>query len=142
MSDDNAAELLTSKFRRLVELRTQRDEDKAVATRSEKEYRSYEAELWEELADSPIQGTIKLDIGGEFGVVTFQPKETYYGRIIDKDAALEYFENRAMVDEFTKPKIEAARVNELVKHHLEDHKPMPPGIDFYAKRFISISHKS
>ena len=132
---------LTSRFRRLVELRDKRDQDQAAAKRSEKEYREYEAELIEELEESPVKGTIKIDLGDEFGVVSFQSKETYYGRVIDKHKAQEYFEQRALVDEFTEPKFVMARVNELVRQSIENGDTIPDGIDYYPKRYISITRK-
>lgn len=132
---------LTSRFRRLVELREERDRDKKAAERSEKEYREYEADLFEELEDSPIKGTMKIDLGDDMGVISFQPKETYYGRVIDQNAALDYFEQRALTDEFTSPKIVMARINELVRGCIENGDPIPEGIDYYPKRYISITRK-
>jgi hypothetical protein len=134
-------EELKSKFRRLVELREKRDSTKLAAENAEKEYREYEAELWDELDDSPLKGTIKLDLGPPYGEVKFGPRETFYGRVLDKEAALDYFENRALMDEYTEPKIAMSRVNELVRECLEQKRPIPEGLDFYAKRYISISHK-
>lgn len=136
----DAGEQLASKFRRLVELRDKRDIAKGALERYEKEYRSYEADLWDELEASPLQGTIKIDLGDE-GVVTFQRRETIYGRVLDADKALEYFERRALTDEFTQPKLVSRRVNELVREKVESGEPVPPGLDFYAQRFISISKK-
>lgn len=136
----DAGEQLASKFRRLVELRDVRDIAKAALERAEKEYRNYEADLWDELEASPLQGTIKIDLGDE-GVVTFQRRETVYGRVLDADKALEYLEERALTDEFTKPKLVSKRVNELVRDCVESGEPVPAGLDFYAQRFISISKK-
>ena len=73
------------------------------------------------------------------GVVSFYPKETYYGRVIDKDKALDYFEQRAMMDEVTEPKIVMARVNEIVRDALEQNESLPEGLDFYPRRFITIT---
>lgn len=139
MSDQ---ERLASSFRRLVELREKRDEDKKSAEASESEYRAYEAELFEELADGPMQGTLRFDLGGEHGVVTFTPRETKFGRIVDVDAAVEFFEKRELAQEMTKPTIEKRKLNEMVRELLEQGKPMPDGIDWYAKRGITISRKS
>jgi hypothetical protein len=136
----DAAQQLASKFRRLVELRDKRDITKASLEVVEKEYRDYEADLWDQLEASPIQGTIKIDLGDE-GVVTFQRRETVYGRILDTERALEYFEQRALTDEYTEPKLVKRRVNELVRDCVEAGKPVPAGLDFYAQRFISISKK-
>jgi hypothetical protein len=139
MSDQ---ERLASQFRRLVELREKRDETKTSAEKAETEYRDYEAELFDELQEGPMQGTLRFDLGGDIGVVTFTPRETKFGRIVDQDAALKFFEDRELAQEMTKPSIEKRKLNELIRGLLEQGKSMPDGIDWYAKRGITISRKS
>lgn len=141
MSEDNAEEVVASKYRRLVELRTTRDESKQAAEKAESEYRQYEAELFEEMQDSPIKGALRLDLG-DLGTIAFSPRETSFGRIIDADAAAKYFELRGESDEMTKPHIEKGKLNERVRELLEQGKPMPEGVDFYVNRGITISKKS
>lgn len=133
-------EAVASQFRRLIELRETRDSDKAAAEASENEYREYEAELWDSIAEGPIRGTLKLDLGEPYGIVRFTPRETYYGRVTDLDKALDYFESRAMTDEMTKPKIEKRKLNEMVREFIESQEgKMPDGIDFYANRGFTIT---
>lgn len=136
MSDGEA---LAFKFRRLVELREKRDSDKAKAETSEKEYRTHEAELFDEMADGPIQGTIRLDLGEPYGTVAFTPKETPFGRILDNEAAVKYFEEQGMLEEVTRQQFGKQKLNEIVRDFLDQGKPMPPGVDWYAKRGITIS---
>lgn len=140
MSVENE-EQIASEFRRLVELREKRDEDKAAADASEEEYREYEADLFERMLNSPVKGTRRIDLGEPFGVVVFTPRETKYGRILDLDKALDYFDSRAMSDEMTKPGISKRKLNELVRELLEQGKPLPDGVDWYANRGITISKK-
>lgn len=128
-----------AKVRRLMEARVKRDEDKAAAERSEREYREIEAETWESLEDTPLKPPYKVDLGPPYGVVSFHPRETIYGRVIDNEAALDYLESAALVDDFTKPKLVMARVNELVRERYEEGESMPPGLDFYPKRFVAIT---
>lgn len=135
------SEEATSQLRRLMELRDKRDTEAKAAKDSEKEYREAEAEVWESLMDSPQEGTLKVNLGEPYGVVQFLPQETYYGRIIDEDAALEGFEQRAMVEEMTKPQIVMARINEEVRACIEQRQPPPPGVDFYAKRYVRITRQ-
>lgn len=130
-----------TKLRRLMELREERDNDAAKAEASEKEYREHEADVWMALDESPLTGAIKIDLGEPYGVVTFQYRETYYGRIIDKEAALEHFEQRAMIDDVMEPKLSKKRINEIVNDCLDEGKQPPPGLDFYARRYVSISQK-
>lgn len=132
---------LESKFRRLAELREQRDFDKAAAESSEKGYREYEAELLEAIDESALRGTIQFDFGGDLGVIKFQPRRTIYGRIIDKNAALDAFEEEALLDEMTAPKIESRRLNEYVRDKVESHQELPDGIDYYERRYVTISRK-
>lgn len=138
MSEEEA---IASKFRRLVELREKRDETKGAADDAEEEYREYEAELFEEMSNSPIKGTRRIDLGEPYGLVVFTPRETKFGRILNLDDALDYFDQRAMTDEMTKPGIAKRKLNEMVREMLEQGKPLPPGIDWYANRGITISKK-
>jgi hypothetical protein len=124
-----------------MEIRQKRDEAKKHAETTDKEYREFEAEVWEELNDNPVSGTLKIDLGDPFGVVSFRPSETYYARVIDADAALDYFEERAMLDEMTEPKIVMARANEVVRESIEQAESPPPGLDFYARRFVTITRQ-
>lgn len=127
------------KLRRLVDARNRRDETRRAAELAEKEYREIETEVHEELTDGPMSRLPNIDLGEPWGRVTFHAKETYFGRIIDEDAALEGFEQRAVVDEMTKPRIVMARINETVREAIEAGTPMPPGVDFYAKRYVQIT---
>jgi hypothetical protein len=138
-ADDVLGTDLATKLRRFIETRESRDEAAATAKRLEEEYRQEEAELWDALEDSPMLPPYKVDLGEPHGIVTFQNKETYYGRIIDEEKAQEYLEQTAQVDEFSKPKFVMARVHELVRSKLEAQESPPDGFDFYAKRYISIS---
>lgn len=134
--------VLESRFRRLAELRVDRDIDAVAAKRSEEAYREYEAELLSIVEDSGLKGSIEFDFGGDLGIISFQRRKTTYGRIIDKAAAMAAFEEEGMFEAMTGQKIEARRLNELVRERQEAGEDLPNGVDYYDKRFISISHKS
>lgn len=140
MPDDAPiGEDLKVKFRRLMKDRDSRDELKEALKEAEKEYRETEGEVWMALDESPIVGDVKVDIGDPWGVVRFGTRETYYGRILDKELAQEHFENRAMVEEVSEVKFSMARINEIVRDYIDEGKQLPPGIDFYARRPVAIS---
>jgi hypothetical protein len=42
-----------------------------------------------------LKGSIKVDLGGDHGVVQIVPRKTKFGRILDRDKAVKYFEERA-----------------------------------------------
>lgn len=133
------------KMRRFIELREKRDELAEAYKTAKEEYTDLEAEVWEELApDDPNDPdykltAIKVPLGQPWGTITFQPRETIYGRIIDDEAALEYYDQRAMLDDVSAPKFVMARINEEVREKQEKGEAMPPGVDYYAKRFVSIT---
>lgn len=128
-----------NKLRRLMEARQLRDEDKAAAEASEAAYREIEAEVHEALADGPVDRLNNIDLGPPYGKVSFHAKETTYGRIIDADKALEHFEKRAMVDEVSAPKFVMARINEIVREAEDSGQQMPPGLDYYKRRYVQIT---
>lgn len=130
-----------SGLRRLMEARVERDEDAAKAKRSEETYRAVEAEVYEQFEDSGTVGTIKVDLGEPYGVVSFRTRETYFGKIVDEDAALEYYEQRAQIDEVTQPKFTMARINEEVRDRIEQGLSMPPGVTFTARRGMTITRQ-
>lgn len=129
------------RFLRLVELREERDVDKAKAKRSENEYRHYEAELFEELKDSGFKGAIGFDFGPEIGTVKFQLRTTTYGKLIDKTAALKALKEEGLDDLIYQEAVRERRLNELVRDRLEAKSPLPEGVDFYDRNGISISRK-
>ena len=46
-----------------------------------------------------------------------------------------------MIDDVMEPKLSKKRINEIVNDCLDAGQSPPPGIDFYARRYVSISQK-
>ena len=138
--EDVLGQDVAKKLYRLVEARERRDLDKATAERSEGEYREIEADVWEALEDSPLRPPYKLDLGDK-GVVRFHPKETTYSKIVDENALLEYLEQRAMIDDLTKPQINKKALNELVREAREQDDGMPDGVTFSPRRYVQITRQ-
>jgi hypothetical protein len=124
-----------------MELRVARDEAKVAAENAEKEYREAEADAFEALEDNPVQGTIKVDLGEPFGVVSFRTRETPFAPLIDSDAAVEYYERRAMLDEVSAPKFVMKRLNEEIRDCIEQGTSPPPGVDWYIRRGVTITRQ-
>jgi hypothetical protein len=142
MASEDPQNALASQFRRLVEARDKRDRDKLAAQKSEDEYREVEGEIFEAMIEGPITSTLRFDFGNELGTIAFTPRETTFGRIIDADAALEFFKERGEKDAMSSRKIEKKKLNGLVRELLEQGKTMPPGIDWYTNRGVTISRQS
>lgn len=132
-----------SKLRRLMELRQDRDEKTQAAKVANEAYIEMELDVYEAFEDDEegVEGTLKVNLGDPWGVVSFRTRETYYGRIIDDEAALEYFAQRAMVDEISAPKFVKKRINEIVRDHIEQGIDMPPGIDYYPQRGMTVTRQ-
>lgn len=135
-----------SQLRRLMELREDADEKEKAAKSAKADYREAEAELFDRLTDpeTGAPGRIPpVDLGEPFGRVAFQARETYYGRVIpgkEKDA-LAYYRERGVVDQVSAPKFVMKRINEEVRERIEGNEAMPPGIDFYANRGVTITRQ-
>lgn len=133
-------EELRKRVRRLVELRTEKDEAETAAKRAKEEFDQYQAELLDEYNKSPLKGSIKVEI--DDGVtVTLTPRSTKYGRVLDRDKAIEYFKSRNKLEEYTKDDFRMGRLHELVREHIEQKKSLPEGIDFYTKEYFTVTIK-
>jgi hypothetical protein len=130
-----------AKFQRLLELREARDIDKAKSKKSEAEYREAEAELFAELEEAGIRGRLEFDFGGDLGVAKFQRRSTIYGRIVNKQAALESLKAMGLDDVIYEEAVREGRLNEKVREWLETKAEIPEGIDYYPREGISISRK-
>ena len=132
------------RLRRHMELRDARDRAKVALKNAEDAFRDSEADLYETLMDEDT-GAVKrippVDLGEPWGRVAFGARETIYGRVIDDEAALRYFEDRAMVDEVSAPKFTMKRINELVRDAYEQGEQMPPGLDFRPVRGVTITRQ-
>lgn len=135
------AEELASRVRRLVELRTRKDETEAAAKTAKEEFVEYQAQFYEEYEKSPLTGSINVNIGGDFGTVQLVPRSTKSGRVLNYDKAVQYFRERGQLAEFTRNEIRKGRINDLVKECIEQKKPLPDGIDYYTKEYFTITFK-
>jgi hypothetical protein len=131
-------EAAKAKLRRLMEARDKRDKAKKALETAEKDYREIEAEVHEELSES-VEGTLKVPLGPPWGTVSFLPKSTTYSNVLNEDRLLEYLEDRALVDEYTKPSVVKGRLNELVREIEDTGEQMPPGLDAYKRRYVQIT---
>lgn len=129
------------KLRRLMVLREARDEAKAALSRAEEEYREAEAEIHEELSEGALDRLNNVDLGPPWGKVSFHAKATTYGRVVDSEQARAFFEGQQMGDVMTEPKFVGARINEIVRDAEEQGEELPPGLDYYKRRYIQITRQ-
>lgn len=130
-----------SALRRLMEVRQKRDEAKKALELAERDFRECESDVFESLEDSDVKGTLKVDLGEPWGTVSFRTRETHFGNIFDEEAAIEYFEQRAQIDEVSAPKFVKRRINEIVRDAVEQGADLPPGVDYYTQRGVTITRQ-
>lgn len=128
-----------ARFQRLLELREQRDIDKAASKRSENAYREYESELYEEIKDSGITGRISFDFGGDLGTAKFQLRATRFGKIENKKDAIAALKAEGLDELIFEEAVRERRLNELVRDRLDSKSDLPEGVGFYERKGISIS---
>lgn len=124
-----------------MELRETRDFDKKKYDTSKAAYREYESELFEELRELGIRGTLTFDFGGDLGTAAFVSRATTYGTIVDKRTAIEALKREGHTEAIMEEAIREGRLNELVRTYHETGKELPEGVDFYERKIISISRK-
>ena len=126
-------------LRRLLEKRQENDQKQAEAATAKKEKDDVEQEVFDHFEENGVVGTIKLDLGEPWGVQSFRTRETFYARVVDEDALIEHYEQRAMIDEISAPKLVKRRLNTEVREALDAGQPLPPGLDWYADRGMTIT---
>ena len=137
------SERLATKARDLVAARERRDETAKIAEAAERAYREKEDAFWESLDDEE-QTTAVFDLGDGVGRVQFQKRETITSRVISgmEDDLREWARENGYEDAiFGEPRIHKRVTNEYVRDWLQAGQPLPPGLDFVARRYVTITRK-
>jgi hypothetical protein len=132
---NNDLNLLLARF---YEKKQRHHHYKTESDRATEEYREVEAEVLDVLEGLGIKNfTVNLPGIGEVRFTKRKP--TVYGRIVDPDAAYMALEAQGRAEELFAPKVQASRLNELVRESLEQGMPLPDGVDFYERAGITVS---
>jgi hypothetical protein len=132
--DHNLNELLM----RFYEKKQKHHALKAESDAASEDYRVAEQEILDVLEGLGIK-TFTVELPG-IGEVRFsRRKPTLYGRIVDPDVAYMALDQQGRADELFAPKVQASRLNELVRECLEQGMPLPEGVDFYERAGITVS---
>jgi hypothetical protein len=134
-------EELQSLARRLVVLRTAKDETKIAADNAKAEFEDFQRELFDRIDKSPVKGSRKVFLGDDLGTVKIVPRSTKYARILNRDDAEKYLRERKLDKEFLKDDFRMGRLHELIRECIEQKKPIPPGLDYYTKEYFTITFK-
>ncbi len=141
-SDTALSEGVQAKLRRLVDRkRTKKMADDAAdkATRAlrEEEEACYE-ELEELLGDV---STITIDLGEGYGKQQFTRQSQNYHTIYSKEMAFEALDKEALSDEATRADFNGAFLNALVQKRLRQGQPLPDGVGWRERRWITVTQR-
>jgi hypothetical protein len=134
ISDD-----VKGRLRRLLELREKSEQAKVAADAAKADYKAMERDVWEDIENSDLKGAIKIDLGEPYGTVTFQKRETFFARIIDAEAAEDYYRAQDSLETVSEIKFSKARLNEVVREAIDTGTPLPPGLDWTPTRYVSVT---
>lgn len=119
---------LAEDSRHLASLRKRYERAAADAKVYKEEMDKAEAALFERMEHEDV-GSIKV------GSSNFVRAATTYGQVQDRSAFVAWAEEER--PELVELKERKALLNEIVRECLEDGVPLPPGLGFYVKQYVS-----
>lgn len=114
--------------RDLRQLRNELEDADMVAKNAKICYELAQRKFFERL-EAEGCGSVKVD------GVNFVPQTTVYGQVQDREAFIEWAESTD--ESLLEPRERKALVNELVREAVEQGEPLPPGLGFYTKEYVS-----
>lgn len=132
---------LPAKGRRLVDLKDEKTRLEKAAESAAREYREAEADFWLDLEDGGTK-TVTVELGEGYGTVQFQRRETITGRVINDEAAAAALAEAGLGDAVLGPrKVRQKVLSEYVRSRLESGQPLWEGVDFSARRYVTVTKK-
>lgn len=120
--------------KQLIDLESRHSEAKKLESQIYAELIKAELRLYDRMKDVGIDQFRT----SEFGLISCA--NTLYGKISDMELATQWLKENSLFDEVLKYTAKKARVNEILKKHLEEGKAIPPGFDYTLTKSISIRH--
>jgi hypothetical protein len=120
---------ITEKLQDLARLKEHRDDAKSDYDEYKRRHAELEAELIERMAEEDVDS---MKSGG----INFVPARTPYGSVNDRAAFIEWCKESGN-DDLLEVKERKQLINQIAREHLDDGRPLPPGMAFYVKEYIS-----
>jgi hypothetical protein len=112
----------------VANLKANYERAKKEADDAERAFKEAQMALYERMEHEDI-GSLKV------GNINFVRAETAYGTVQDRAAFVKWaLEERP---ELVEHRERAALINELVRESLNDGTPLPPGLGFYVRQYVS-----
>jgi hypothetical protein len=123
------------KLARLKELKALEKVARKTAEQAKADREMFEAALFDEMEAT---NTYAQRQGGTNYVL----KSTIFGNITDRDAFRDWCEATGQAEELLREVEEKQRLNEIVRAAIDNNEELPPGVGFFAKRYISVTEKN
>lgn len=126
---------MPEKLERLAELKKAYQTLDEQTKKARRAHDQYQAEVFEFMRENGLL-TVKTDNG------TFSCKSTIYSKVQDMDQFIEWAKLNGLTDEFLREKEVGARLNEYVRDAVANGAPLPDGVTWYPREYISVSTDS
>lgn len=120
---------LTDDAKALAALKEKRDAAKAEYEALKEEHKQAEVEFLERMAHEGSEG-MKTD------GINFVPAKTPYAQMQDRASFVAWAQDND--PELIEPRERKELINALVRRHIDDGEPLPPGLGFYVKEYVSM----
>lgn len=101
------------------------------AKEARRDHERYQAQVYDHMREQGLL-SIKTHKG------TYSAKSTVYAKVQDLDAFIEWATANGLSEEFLREKEVGARLNEFVRDAVANGSPLPNGVVWYPKEYISL----
>ena len=119
---------LAKDLRRLRKAKQDRDTLKKKFEDADSAFRQLQFQVMERMKQEDVES---MKVEGTL----FVPTETVYAQIQDRQEFIAWAEEHD--DELVEPKERKEILNSMVRQRLDDGEPLPPGVGFYVREYIS-----
>lgn len=123
------------KLEHLKALKAQERAHKKVYDDAKAERERFEQELFDEMEATNT-------FGQRVGTANYVLHSTVYGNVTDADTFVDWCKAAGLYDEMFDDSVKKKQLNELVRAALDNNEELPPGVNFYPRRYISITEKN
>jgi hypothetical protein len=119
---------LNQDLKKLRKLKLVKERTTESDKQAKKEFDQFQLQVYQRMEQEDVQGH-------RTGDVLFTPTETPYAQVQDRAAFLAWAQDND--EQLFEPKERKELINQLVREKLDNSEPLPPGLGFYIKQYIS-----
>ena len=125
---------LTERLRHLQRLKERAARSEKIAKERKERFKEFELDTFAYMERNGLDG---VTAGG----FRFEPRSTTLSTVYDLDAFEGWLREQGLDEEFLRAEPRKQRLNELVRERLDNQQEFPPGVQAYAREYISITER-